>query len=1228
MKINLLVVLTFISLNILNAQNIWTKISFNELEAKEKVNRSSIPNKAEYFKLDIIALKNILVNAPERFLQNAPDLIVQFPNSEGVLEKFKVVNSPILHPDLAAKYPMIQTYAAQGIEDPTAFMRFSVTQFGLHTMCLSGTKSTTFIDPFTSDRNYYIVYDKNSLGKDAQGFECFTDETAHLPSIENDRAPLGAPKAINDQKFRIFRLAQSCTAEYGNIFANTGTELADIQAQMALTINRVNTVYEIDLGIQLQFVADNDEIIYFGSTTTDPWSNEWNTKTAQTIDAAIGVNNYDIGHNFNANSGGNAGCIGCVCLSNSQSSTHKGRGYTGRSNPTGDPFDIDYVAHEMGHQFGGYHTQSNSSCRSGSGSTEVEPGSGSSIMGYAGICAADVQDHSDAHFNYVNIRDISANIKIGGNSTCAQIVTTTNSPPTANAGADYTIPKSTAFILEGIATDANGTASLTYNWSQNDPENPNSNNAPPSTRTQGPMYRSILPTTSPNRYMPNISDVLAGNLTPTWEVTPSVARNLEFAFMVRDNTLNGAQTADDLMSVTVSGTAGPFQVTSQNTNQNWETGQTQTVTWNVASTNTGAVNTPNVNIFLSLDGGYTYPITLASGVPNNGSANVTIPSSAVSNTCRIMVRGAGNIFYALNGANINIQPGDFLVNFTSTNAVSCLQEDVVYNFVYTPQNGFVENTVFSVSNLPTGVTATFVPASSTNATNVTLTLSNISSANVGVYSLFVNAVATSSSQVQTLSLDISESPTIPSLNSPANTALSVATNPTFSWAATAGNSVTYTIEIATDVNFINIIDNASNLTANTYTALGLANGTIYFWRVKTLNDCGQSSFSSAFSFTTSTCFEQTSVDVPIAITSFGANTITSELIIASSGTISDLNVIDIQGQHTRVGHLTVSITSPAGTTAQLWGGICGNQNDFILNFDDAAATATIPCPPTSNGFYIPTNALSVFNGENIQGTWTLTVVDNANQGGGSLDNWALAVCLEAVPCVAPDMPIISASDNVLCQGENTTLTISQGNLYGATDWQWYSGTCGGTVLSAGNSLSVSPNSTETYYARGEGGCIADPGTCGSLEITVNNIYNFNLNQTANDSAEINGVIYYASQVVSNAFQTVEGCDSIVKTNLTIIEQNPDGIFDLNKENLISIYPNPNTGSFNIKLSDDVVFNAENELIIYNVLGQKVFSEKNFDKNILNIDLKNPSKGIYHVVFKNNLLRISKDVIIF
>jgi hypothetical protein len=305
-----------------------------------------------------------------------------------------------------------------------------------------------------------MVYDKKSLGANTQNFSCLTDEEVKLPSLTNDVAKV---LNIDDQKLRTYRLAQSCNAEYGNIFAGTGTlaqQKANIQAQMVLTINRVNGVYERDLSITMEFVPNNDLIIYCGSTTTDPWSNEWNTKTAQTIDAAIGVANYDIGHNFNTTGGGNAGCLSCVCLSTSQTATHKGRGYTGSTNPTGDSFDIDYVAHEMGHQYGGYHVM-NTCSRSGNGSTEVEPASGSSIMGYAGICGTNVQNQSHDDFNYVNIRDISTNVKTGNSSTCAQITNLTNNPPTASAGNDYVIPKSTAYILEGTGNDPDGNASLT-----------------------------------------------------------------------------------------------------------------------------------------------------------------------------------------------------------------------------------------------------------------------------------------------------------------------------------------------------------------------------------------------------------------------------------------------------------------------------------------------------------------------------------------------------------------------------------------------------------------------------------------------------------------------------------------------------------------------------------------------------------------------------------------------
>lgn len=629
----------------------WIKIPSKEISG-EKVKRSSFPTDYYLFQLDLNLLKSKLVNAPVLFSNTIqPALVIEFPNSEGNFEKFRVYESSIMEPALEAKFPMIKTYAAQGINDPTATMRFSVTQFGLHTMSISGIKSTNFIDPYTTDLINYIVYDRSSLGADPQSFECLTDESISLPSLQKNSNGTSSVQNINDQKLRTYRLAQSCTAEYGNLFAGTINQKANIQAQMAITINRVNGVYERDLAIHMNFVANNDLVIYFGSTTADPWSNEYNTKTAQTIDANIGVANYDIGHNFNTTGGGNAGCLSCVCLSTSQTSTHKGRGMTGRANPTGDAFDIDYVAHEMGHQYGGYHVM-NTCSRSGNGTTEVEPASGSSIMGYAGICSSNVQSNSHDDFNYVNIRDISVNIKTG-NSTCGAITTLTDTPPTASAGLDYTVPISTAYILEGTATDIDGTSSLTYNWSENDPAQSPGNAAPLSTYSVGPLYRAFSPTTSPNRYMPALATVLSNTLNSTWEKTPSVARTLNFSFIVRDNNLGAGQTASDLMKVTVSSAAGPFSVTSQNTATTWTATTTQTVTWNVANTNTGAVNTPSVNIFLSTNGGTLYPITLAANIPNNGTAVITVPSLTTT-TGRLMVRGAGNIFFDINNSVLTI----------------------------------------------------------------------------------------------------------------------------------------------------------------------------------------------------------------------------------------------------------------------------------------------------------------------------------------------------------------------------------------------------------------------------------------------------------------------------------------------------------------------------------------------------------------------------------------------
>ncbi len=636
------------------SNNFWTQSQTSDVSSAT-INAQSFPSNRLIFGLELKEFKRALLRAPHREnLAAKPALIMSFPNARGVLERFSVMEAPLFHSDLAAKYPLIRSYAGQGIDNPASTIRFSVSKnHGFHGMVLSGTEGSYFIDPYNLQDNTYSVYARKDLAGREADFQCLTEEDIDLSSLTEEG--VFETQSTNDKKLRKYRLALSCNAEYGNLFAGTGSDAqkkGNILSQMNITMTRVNGVYERDLAITLELVANNDAIIYYGNTSADPWMNEFNFKTQDVIDLEIGDENYDIGHNFNTSGGGNAGCIGCVCESGS-----KGSGYTGRPNPTGDAFDIDYVAHEMGHQFGGYHTM-NTCSRSGNGATEVEPASGSSIMGYAGICDTNIQSNSDDYFHYVNIRDISANVQGGISAGCAQVIDLSNNPPVANAGPDYTIPRSTAFVLRGQGSDPDGDA-LTYTWEQNDPERGPSNGSPQASWAQGPMFRSRKGTSSPERYMPQVSDVIAGNLTPTWEVIPSVARTMEFALTVRDNKAGGGQTADDLMTVTVSGNSGPFVVNAPNTNVTWGVGQTQTVTWNVANTNSSPVNCATVNIKLSTDGGQTFPITLIAGTPNDGSEAITVPNN-VSSSCRIKVEAADNIFYDISNAN-----------FTISGSVSC-----------------------------------------------------------------------------------------------------------------------------------------------------------------------------------------------------------------------------------------------------------------------------------------------------------------------------------------------------------------------------------------------------------------------------------------------------------------------------------------------------------------------------------------------------------------------------
>lgn len=672
MKTSYLKPLLFLALMIvglgMNAQStLWQKVSPSETQNRSTEYRNSIPQQFDLFRLNTPVLKNLLAQAPERFT-SVSNVIIDLPTNNGELQSFRVFEAPTFAAELQARHPNIRSYAAQGIDDPTAVARFSVSDVGVNVMISSVHYSTIYIDPYTQDKNYYISYNINTL-PDSNGFECLVEGSTDL------EVPTDLNRNADDGKLRTYRLALACTRQYASFHLNQqgvdpnatdDVKKAAVLSAMNVTMTRVNGIYERDVAVTMVIVPNNEELIFL-TAATDPYTNNNGfTMLGQNqtqCDQKIGNDNYDIGHVFSTGGGGIAGLrVPCV-------TGQKARGVTGLGAPIGDSFNIDFVAHEMGHQFGANHTFNGTSGGCGGGnrniSTAMEPGSGSTIMGYASLCGnQNVQFSSDDYFHAISIQEIWSNIKFGASSSCAVLTDTNNAPPVADAGANYTIPKSTPFVLTGVATDPDGDA-LSHCWEQ---MNAQSSTQPPvSTSTQGPTFRTITPQATSERYFPKMSYIIAGNLggnsSNKWEVVPSVGRVMNFRYTVRDNFAGGGSTANSNMRVTVDGDSGPFVVTSQSEISYWDTNTTQTITWDVAGTDASPVDCANVDIFFSTDSGVTFPITLALNVPNTGSAVVNVPNL---NTIRgrLMVKGSDHIFLNVNGAAIVVQGTIGVEDFT------------------------------------------------------------------------------------------------------------------------------------------------------------------------------------------------------------------------------------------------------------------------------------------------------------------------------------------------------------------------------------------------------------------------------------------------------------------------------------------------------------------------------------------------------------------------------------
>ena len=923
----------------------WEKIKIIPSE-KNSFLKNFNENKYQVFSLDLDKLKAQLDGVPSRNNISSSSMAeIYFPDNNGGMERFQVSETSTLAPEIALKYPNIKTYIGFSLDNPGTRIRFSITPQGLKTMSTYPNKPTLFTVPLNKGNvSQYITYDRNVRIDSKEDFECLT-ENEYVPIKEITSFNRDA----NDQILRTLRIAISTTGEYTNFWDDgdntNGDAQEDALAALVSTLNRTNEVFEVDMAVTFQLVSGT-EIIY-PTASTDPYSSSSpNGQLQSTLTSEVGESNYDIGHLFDYGSNnGNAGCIGCVCVDGQKGSGFSSHQFT--DNDGGpymdDFFDIDYVPHEIGHQMGGNHTFS---MRSEGTGVNYEPGSGTTIMGYAGITGADdVQDHSDPYFHYGTINQVLNNLE---NKTCWTSTVITNNPPVANAGSDYTIPQGTAFKLVGSATDLDERDVLTYSWEQVDDGITTRSTFGP-TKTSGAVWRSRPPSTNPTRYMPLKSRVLSGELTETnpgvtvdntsWETVSTVARSLDFALTVRDRSeTNGTgqfpQSDFDFMTVTVDGNSGPFAVISQTANETWNVGESQTVTWDVAGTASGIVNTPTVNIYLSTDGGLTFPFLAANNVANDGSHTFSVPpTNGDSNQLRIMVEGNDNIFYAVNSTNLSLQQSEFVITIEEPSVAVCSPNDVIYNFTYNTFQGFTGTTSFSTLGLPSGLNATFSSnTASTDGEDIELVISNIGSINEGTYDFQI--IGTSGTIVKNADANFSVFSTlseIPDLTTPSDSGSGVGLSPTFSWDVIS-NASSYDIEIASDSEFSSIVA-SENSTTNSYTGATLNQSTTYYWRVKAKNTCGDGDFSPTSSFTTQNCSVCISDGNTIYYT--GTTRVVFNTIDNSSnllaGAYSDYTGISTAVKADEVHDLTIQVNTDGDYTVNTMVWIDWNQD---CDFDD------------------------------------------------------------------------------------------------------------------------------------------------------------------------------------------------------------------------------------------------------------------------------------------------------
>ena len=640
-----------------SSDSLWQEV--DETTAKNSLKREGGPQAYRTLKLNRARLATILARTPLETSNYASSQQTELalPLADGAYEYFRVVESPIMEPALAARFPEIKTYRGQSVDEPATTTRFDWTPTGFHAIVLSS-QGTVLIEPYApGDFETYVAYFQKDVP--ISSFGCRVSEEEQETAITQSRKVASsqklAPEVSSGTTLRTYRLAVAATGEYTQTYG--GGTVNGALAAITTTMNIVNAIYEREVAIRLVLIANETSIIF-----TDPETDGYTSDNVSALisenqtklDAIISSTNYDIGHVFDgrmaparllriSGTSINFKCLPEWCES------ERGQHYSFSS--AFKRHCLYSTAHEMGHQFGASHTFNATTGNCGpqrSPSTAYEPATGSTIMGYRFNCGAEDLMSSDNYFHTASLEQIVNYITIGAGGSCPVLTNTGNNPPTIDAGPVYTIPQGTPFILSALGQDPDGHP-LTYSWEQFDLGAASPPNTDDGSR---PIFRSFAPSISHARTFPRLFDIL-NNTASLGESLPVTTRTMNFRVTARDNRSGGGGINSAGTQVNVRADSGPFIVTQPTSGTSWVDGTTQTITWDVANTASPPISCVSVRILMSTNGGLNFNIVLAEDTPNDGSETLTLPvalNTGFSSVARIKVVARENIFFNISRA--------------------------------------------------------------------------------------------------------------------------------------------------------------------------------------------------------------------------------------------------------------------------------------------------------------------------------------------------------------------------------------------------------------------------------------------------------------------------------------------------------------------------------------------------------------------------------------------------